>query len=86
MPIGFGEIGESGIDDVEIDRGEIGGKFFARTRKTDFREIETGGVDLWLGERSEDEHLAVDFWRRSKLGSRDDWAKLNFGEILNGQR
>ena len=83
MPIGFGKIGKGGIDDVEIDRGEVGGKFFARARKTDFREIETGGVDLRLGEWGEDEYLTVDFWRRSKLGSRDDRTELNFGEILN---
>ena len=73
LPNGLGAVGS----------GEIGGKFLAGALEAATSESESGGGDLGSGAGGEDDNLAVDFGRRSKLASGDDGTEGDGGEVLS---
>lgn len=66
-----------------VESGEIGGEFLAGALEAATSESESGGGDLGSGAGGEDDNLAVDFGRRSKLASGDDGAEGDGGEVLS---
>ena len=72
-PSGLGAVGS----------GEIGGEFLAGALEAATSEGKSGGGDLGSEARGEDDNLAVDFGRRSKLASGDDGTEGDGGEVLS---
>lgn len=62
---------------------ENGGELLTGIRKATFCQLEAIGRDLWLGERRENENLAINFRGRGKLSGADDRTKLGDSKILH---